>query len=184
VYWTNWSSYSVKRALKKGGDAEILATTTEPAGAIAADGGVVYWSTFNMSSIMQVSATGGDPTRLWGSSESLVLSEVYLSVFVDGNYFYGGDRQGLVRIPRKGGSLERIVEGTIMNGGLVHDDSYVYWVDSNDGWLKKVPLSGGVPIAIDPGCGKAAVLAMDDTSLCWAGRRKSDDLDVVMCLRK
>jgi len=181
VYWpVQQASRAVKRALKQGGVAETFASSVSgPVLGVVADQGTVYWIEQDSGSIMQASASGGEPSVL-------VASNAYSGLSLDGDYVYWSSASDgeIIRARRSGGTPQTLVTGQNRPFATVADAAYVYWASLADGSIAKAPLGGGESVVIDQGSGGAGWLASDKTSLCWTGMDRSDNAGTIMCLEK
>jgi sugar lactone lactonase YvrE len=60
-----------------------------------------------------------------------------------------------------------LASGQSTPNGIALDTASVYWTNSGDGTVMKVPLGGGTPATLASGQSSAGSIAVDATSVYW-----------------
>lgn len=89
---------------------------------------------------------------------------------VDADYVYGfsldSEAPGVVRVPKTGGTPERIVTAETSLGAIFVDATSVYFIGAHD--VLSAPKTGGTPADLAASAEAPAGLAIDDTNVYWS----------------
>lgn len=135
VYWVTGGV--VFKGPKSGDSSQTLAEFDAESDGIAVDDSYVYWTSLdNMGTVRRVSKAGGDMKVL---VQGLVAPR---GIAVDANYVYftvQGD--GIVeRVPKDGGTLERLAVDQKGPDALALGPGKVFWADIDGGTISSVSI--------------------------------------------
>lgn len=89
---------------------------------------------------------------------------------IDADFVYGfsldSESPGVVRVPKGGGTPERIVVAQTSLGALLVDDTSLYFIGAHD--VLRAPKSGGTPTDLAASTEAPAGLAIDDANVYWS----------------
>ncbi len=125
---------TVGRVPKSGGDSEMLVQSEDDDGwSAAVDHDWVYYTIYG-GSLKKVAKTGGEPIVLTGPGPQRCLdideTHVYYTQDGKGTWSPPGSTEGtLLRVPKAGGTLERLAAQSGESGGVKVTATDVYWTN-------------------------------------------------------
>jgi hypothetical protein len=175
LYWL--SGQSVLSLPVEGG----TPATIVPFGAGSFDvaAGIVY--TCDASAVRETPAAPGSASVPIEQGGCIIFDAGGSGLLVGDGWVYYRDPTGLHRVPASGGVPERLAAAQGYPRGV--DATHVYWIDSDTGLLRKVPLAGGPVTTVayaglvvgpsslaGPPIGVRGAFGMDATHVYWFRR--------------
>lgn len=107
--------------------------------------GYAYWAETTSTafgSVYRVALNGG-------SRETLATGQQYAhALAVDATHLYWADRETIYRLALAGGTAQPFISGQTTVNGLALDATHLYWGNSDQGLIRRVPLTGGTPATL------------------------------------
>jgi hypothetical protein len=181
VYWTNEGTGEVMQAATDGSNLLTLASGQDHPHAVQVSGGVVYWVLYSASGILQTTPVGGGPISDMGPAAAAVELAVGESLV-----FWTNNPDDIQSVPLTGlpdGGTPNLLTGNPLSNGVALDDTSIYWVNEQDGYVKKADydLSNETPLANgDVPWG----VAVDATHIYWTESGSSPGAGKVMTASK
>jgi hypothetical protein len=172
VYWSapGYSGGAILKVAKSGGASTMLASGQGTVYAIAVDAMNVYWTT-NSGTVAAA------PVDSAGGSMHVLASQLTAPrgiAVMNGAVYWNNAGAGVGTIPSDGGNVTMLASGPGLGGnggnfapGIAVDASAVYWADSANGKIMKVPRGGGTPVTVATAYSPLG-LAIDTTYVYWA----------------
>jgi hypothetical protein len=144
AYWTvpgsctgqNSCTGTILRVPLVGGEVETIASVQAYPEFIAVDSTRVYWSNYEIATLMSAPKDGGTPVTLAsgaGNPESEVIA-------VDATSLYWTTAEGgtVMKVPLGGGAATTLASGQMNPAGIAVDDTSVYWTNFTGGTVMKL----------------------------------------------
>lgn len=180
VYWTNEGDGTVNRIPIGGGTLTVMASSQGTPAAIAVDGTNVYWTdttanAFPTPSLVRQAIVGG-------TTFAIATSASANSITVDATTVYwtvaGGAGVTQIAKTMTNGMGTTLVTGYGVPFAVAVDSANVYWTVLAGGYVYKVPIGGGTPVAVASGQLGAVSLAANATSLYWTSDETIDSAPI------
>lgn len=165
VYWQEVAS--LKKVAVDGGATSFVSSGGGFVGAIALNGGVLYWGS---TKIMKASVTGGAPIPL---TTNILTGETPIAADATNVYFINAGT--LSKVAVGGGTpITLATPGSSSDTAIAVDETHVYYTTSpgattNDARIAKVPIGGGTPTVIASNLPAPVDLTVDANSVYWIG---------------
>ena len=151
--------------MEKDGTGEVTLTSGEDSPiAVFARDGLVYWASYSIEGVLRSAPVGG------GAVTDLVVAPAAREIYVTPDFIlWTREPDDVQQIPITGspdGMTALLLSGNLLTQGLTADDEAIYWVNRQDGNVKRgaFDLTGETPLAIGDVPWDVAV---DDTSIYW-----------------
>lgn len=167
VYWTNSISGEVMKIKLDGTGQTTVATGQGAPLALTIDNGYLYWVSYSVDGVMRKTPLAG------GALIDIIDAPTARDVVVHGStVFWTREPDDIQSVPVDGlpeGGAAGLLSANQLTNGIAVDATNVYWVNRQDGYIKKcdhdltneTPLSiGNVPWDV----------AIDDTNIYWSER--------------
>ena len=178
VYWTNSGSHEVMQAKADGSSPLVLAKMQNTPYAVHVAGGFVYWTSYSVEGVMRKTPIGG------GAITNLVDAPATRDFAVGTTHiWWTREPDDVQRIPIEGGAEDAgtvdLLTNNPLTNGVTADATSVYWVNRQDGYIKRAdhdfgfetPLaSGDIPWDIE----------VDATHIYWTEQGSSPNTGKVM----
>jgi hypothetical protein len=140
LYWSEMDNGALMKEPIGGGTATELLGSLPSQAAIAVDESNIYWTENVTQDLSRMPKGGGEPIVLVSGH-----SPLYPIVFQGYVYFEETEPNiAISRVPAQGGAVEAIASDSNNGfGGIAVHTTGVYWANSIDGTLNRVPLAGG-----------------------------------------
>jgi hypothetical protein len=143
LYWSKYAANgSISRLVLDGRSSpETIATGQAMPLQLAAFGGRVYWTSPGTSTVVSVSALGGEPPTILARGQQAPWG---IAVDASGVYWTNNDGDhdgaGLVMKLSPGSSTPiPLASGQSRPGHVRIDDAYAYWTNTGNGSIRRVP---------------------------------------------
>jgi hypothetical protein len=187
VYWTNAGNSgatppqlgSVMQAKKDGSAQVTLMATEDTPYAVHVAGGMVYWTSYAISGVMRRTPIGG------GAVTNLVDAPTTRDFAVGvKSIWWTREPDDIQSIPIDGVSSADsgaigLLTGNPLSNGITSDTNSVYWVNKQDGYVKRcdLDLSNETPLATGD---IPWDIEVDATSIYWTEQGSSSGVGKVM----
>lgn len=182
VYWTNSGTHEVMQAKPDGSSPKALATMQNTPFAVHVANGFVYWISYSVDGVMRKTPIGG------GAISDLIAAPASRDFAVGTTHiWWAREPDDIQRIPISGlepdaGEADILTNNPLSNS-IVADATSVYWVNRQDGYIKRsdpdfsneTPLaSGDIPWHVE----------VDGTRIYWSEQGSSPGTGKVMSASK
>jgi hypothetical protein len=183
VYWTTMgkagqANGAVMQANLDGTSPVTLASAQEQPRALAVQDGFVFWGNYAATGALRKVPVGGGATV-----DVLALAPAVVEVAVDASYlWWTREPDDIQRIPITGvpeGGMEDLLTGNPLANGITVDAANMYWVNAQDGYVKKADRDLGNETALATGDVPFGV-AVDATSIYWTEQGSAPMVGKVM----
>jgi sugar lactone lactonase YvrE len=141
VYWTNSKTGEVMQAKADGSAQVTLATGEDTPIAVQVRDGYVYWLSYSVASVMRKTPIGG------GAVTDLTPAPAARELWIGKDFlFWTREPDDIQRIPATGladGGTADLLTNNLLSNGLTSDDVNLFWVNRQDGNVKKSDLALG-----------------------------------------
>ena len=164
VYWTHSGTGEIMQASKDGTAQVQLAAGEDTPRGLQVAGGFVYWSSYSLTGVIRRVPIGG------GTVFDLVPAPaaVELAVGVSA-IWWTRNPDDVQSIPIAGitdGGAAGVVTGNPLSSGITSDAAHIYWVNQQDGYVKKGDFDLGNGTQLANGDVPWGV-TVDATSIYW-----------------
>ncbi len=163
VYWTTHLDGDVRRVVKGGGTASVLASGQSPTGLVV-DGDVLFWVDRLASKIYELPVTGGTPTVVASSTGDSTMTLMHHAADL---YWPNISTAEILKVAKLGGTPIAIATNEFPIGALAVDSSGIYWTRLDDATIRRANLDGTDPVVITTTQTSAFGIALDDTHIYW-----------------
>lgn len=182
VYWTELGSAPdtgrVMQAKKDGTGQVTIAMTQDAPHGLAVSNGMVYWGLYSALGALRKAPIGGGTI-----TELLPVAPTVLEIVVSQTHvFWTREPDDIQRMPIDGlpeGGVEDLLTLNPLANGIALDTDAVFWVNQQDGYVKKgdLGIQGGTPIAIGD---VPWDVTIDGTSVYWTEQGSGTDIGKVV----
>ncbi len=165
VFWTNSGTGEVMQADKSDGMGQVVLTTGEDTPiAVRVAAGEVYWVSYSTTGQLRHAPIGG------GAITAVCDAPAAVDLALGTTYaFWTREPDDVQRAPLAGlpvGQMPDLLTGNPLSLGIATDDTFVYWVNRQDGTVKLAnqDLSGDTTIAMGD---VPWDIAIDATHVFW-----------------
>ncbi len=171
VYWTNSGSHEVMEAKADGSSPLVLATMQNTPYAVHLAGGFVYWTSYSVDGVMRKTPIGG------GAITDLVDAPATRDFAIGTTHiWWTREPDDVQRIPIGGGAEDAgtvdLLTNNPLTNGITADATSIYWVNRQDGYIKRADLDFGFETPLAAG-DIPWHIEVDDTFMYWTEQGSS-----------
>jgi hypothetical protein len=151
VYFVDAQNTAIESIALDGGTPTTLASFPDCSiSGLAIDTTTVYWSDLILNAILSVPKAGGAPVTLFQETGSSVHAISSLAIDDASIYWLDSATGAVSSVPKAGGAAKVLTDKAASPGGIVVDDTDVYYSQTASGpaTLFSLPKTGGVPSAL------------------------------------
>ncbi len=149
VYWTNSGTGEVMQASKADGTGQVVLTTGEDTPiAVKVSAGSVFWVSYSINGKLRYTPIGG------GAVTTVCDAPAAVDLAVGSTYvWWTREPDDVQRAPIAGlpmGQMPDLLTGNSLSLGITADDNNLFWVDRQDGSVKRAnqDLTGDTIVAV------------------------------------
>ena len=185
AYWTDADSFSgrvMSAPLAGGAAAEVATAQTRPRG-IALSESQVYWTDALAGLVQRAPKTGGDiePLGPWQHNPEYVAADDAGVVWTNRGSVSDGQ---IMRQPNDDGMPFELVSGQHEPAEIASDGDRIFWLNHHSpgagpGSVRSVSVAGGEPAVLFEGLTNPKALAIDGTTVFFAGVISRGTIDIL-----